>query len=126
MTRGLACGYLRSLDGEGTPVFASFRYQTMTAGAKIGHRAPRERRFVAVKKESTAGDWFRRSCLDREPCGTPEGCSRWSYTVGELIEARDERKLLRFQKQIASYELTMTPPHLSHRRSRVGSWGSIR
>jgi DNA replication protein DnaC len=25
--------------------------------------------------------------------------------VGELIEARDERKLLRFQKQIASYEL---------------------
>jgi DNA replication protein DnaC len=25
--------------------------------------------------------------------------------VGELIEARDEKKLLRFQKQIASYEL---------------------
>ncbi|MGH9617649.1 MAG: ATP-binding protein [Acidobacteriaceae bacterium] len=25
--------------------------------------------------------------------------------VSELIEARDERKLLRFQKQIASYEL---------------------
>jgi hypothetical protein len=22
------------------------------------------------------------SCLDWRPCGTPEGCSRWSYTVG--------------------------------------------
>ena len=28
-----------------------------------------------------------------------------SALVGELIEARDEKKLLRFQKQIASHEL---------------------
>jgi hypothetical protein len=29
-----------------------------SAGAKMDHRAPRERRFVAVQKGSTAGDWF--------------------------------------------------------------------
>ncbi len=29
----------------------------------------------------------------------------WLHASSELIEARDDRKLLRFQKQIASYEL---------------------
>ena len=41
-----------------------------------------------------------------------------SALVSELIEARDEKKLLRFQKQIASYELSSSMNSASCRSPR--------
>jgi hypothetical protein len=66
----------------------------------------------------TGGRWGRRShlllCVESNPStlafGSHQREHRVRFTttatlVSELIEARDEKKLLRFQKQIASYEL---------------------
>ena len=45
--------------------------------------------------------------------------------VSELIEARDEKKLLRFQKQIASYELLIVDELGFVPLSKTGAWGNI-